>query len=472
MADDLYTPQTWANGPGGGTAISAPRLTHIESGIEVVDQAFQQLRDDVDAVQAGVGGQVRGQLELVDSTGRGTPTEGLLKWDTGLDLPIIGTGTVWRQIATAAISGGGAGGGGTAGPTNFTAVVNPDSSIALAWTLPTPPGAETITGVTVREKFKSPTGVSGMPLAGSATSNTRTASTSTAVREYYVTCTFSSSGESAESNHVTVYLPYGTAPPDDSSTGGGGTVGGGSAGSPAELLALGALPKTGGRYNLGIGQSGSSHIDVGVSTVEGGFVREGYFYLNTAGDGVIFKEYADGGRTSANTKYPRTELREYNQDGTTKSAWNASSGTHEFEYTIGVGQIWSVKPWMTIGQIHDAASDAVAIKIKGTSRTSLDIIANFYDTDHPTKLVTGYNATQGEACTQVTIKVQVSGGGTVRIYVNGVLKITSTAMVGKGSGHYWKLGAYGQSGTATGEAANATAYSIVYANKITHTPAI
>jgi hypothetical protein len=289
-----------------------------------------------------------------------------------------------------------------------------------------------------------------------------------------VTCTFSGGSESAESNHVTVYLPYGTAPPDDgggAGGGGGGTTGGGTAGSPAELLDLGPLPNTGGRFNLGVGQSGSTHIDIGVSTVEGGYVREGYFYFNTARDGVIFKEYANGGTTSTNTKYARTEMREYGQNGTAKAAWNASSGSHEFEYTVGVGQIWAGKPWMDIGQIHDAASDACAIKMKGTTRTSLDVVAVFYDTDHPTKLITGYDATQGESCAFHTIKVNVSGGGTCKIYVDGVLKITSSAMVGKGTGHYWKFGAYGQSGSPP-VSRPATAYAIYKSHKTTHSPTI
>jgi hypothetical protein len=36
---EVYTPQTWANGSGGGTPISAARLQHIEDGIEALDDA-------------------------------------------------------------------------------------------------------------------------------------------------------------------------------------------------------------------------------------------------------------------------------------------------------------------------------------------------------------------------------------------------------------------------------------------------
>lgn len=40
---DLYTPQTWANGSGGGTPINATRLGHIETGINALDAAIQTL---------------------------------------------------------------------------------------------------------------------------------------------------------------------------------------------------------------------------------------------------------------------------------------------------------------------------------------------------------------------------------------------------------------------------------------------
>lgn len=53
MADN-YTPQTWVDGPAGGTPISADRLTHIETGIDAIDAAVQALPDQtyVDAGDA------------------------------------------------------------------------------------------------------------------------------------------------------------------------------------------------------------------------------------------------------------------------------------------------------------------------------------------------------------------------------------------------------------------------------------
>jgi hypothetical protein len=460
----LYDAQTYANTAAGGTPLSASRLNHTEAGIADTSRTVLDLIDDVRALQGAL--DTSGRPVSGPSSLRGFPDDGRFFYDTDLDKPIWGNGSVWKDAAGTAVATSG-GGGTTGGPTNFSAVVQPDSSVVLSWTLP----AGTITGVTVREKFKSPGGVAGMPLAGSATTNTRAASTATAVREYYVTCTIGGV-ETAESNHVTVYLPYGTAPPDDAG-GGGGTVGGGTgAGSPAAVLALGALPKTGGRYNLGVGRP-SGHVDIPVSTVESGYIEEDYFYLNPAGTGVTFRCHPDGAKTSTNTKYPRTEMREYRQNGTDKAAWPANSGSHEFEYEWSVGQIWPNKCVTTMGQIHDASSDAMAIKMSGTDRTSLDVVAVFYDTVHPTKLLTGYDATQGDLAAHHTIKVNVSGGGVCKIYMDGALKITSTAMQGKGAGHYWKYGAYGQSAVSAGgnEPSSSRTDVTYYSHKTTHNPA-
>lgn len=38
-----YTPQTWADGSGGGTPLSAARLSHMEAGIEDADTRLSSL---------------------------------------------------------------------------------------------------------------------------------------------------------------------------------------------------------------------------------------------------------------------------------------------------------------------------------------------------------------------------------------------------------------------------------------------
>lgn len=197
-----------------------------------------------------------------------------------------GTGWVTCSLAAAPLVSGGSN-----APTAFTAVVNSDNTVPLTWALPTPPSGYTISAVTVREKFKSPTGVSGMPLAGTATSNTRPASSAASTREYYVTCTFSKASnpdvESAESNHVTVVLPFG-------STGGGGTGGGTSSGTtPAAILKIGTV----NFFSVDVGNSGGLNVSHTMAEITGGFVQSPYFEPNATNDAVGMQTTANGGTT-------------------------------------------------------------------------------------------------------------------------------------------------------------------------------
>jgi hypothetical protein len=242
----------------------------------------------------------------------GTPSlDGQLFYNQELEELWVPGGDTWYKTALTAVSGVS---GGSNAPLNFTAVVNSDSSTSLAWTLPTPPGGTTITAVTVREKFKSPNGVSGMPLAGSATSNTRAISTTPATREYYVTCTFSNGVESAESNHVTISLPFGTTP-----SGGGGSTGG-TGSTPAAVLGIG----TTNFFSVDIGNAGGANVSHTMAEIVNGFVQDPYFTVNATNDAVHMQCFANSGTTSGST-HPRTEFREVKSDGTTKAAWNMAS---------------------------------------------------------------------------------------------------------------------------------------------------
>ena len=108
MARSPYTQQTWADGQTGGTPITKVTLDHIETGVKGVDVDLDAAEDAIAALQSTVGGEP-GQLPKVDVTTRGTPTEGVMKWDTGLKLPIVGNGTAWSSIAITALTGSGSG---------------------------------------------------------------------------------------------------------------------------------------------------------------------------------------------------------------------------------------------------------------------------------------------------------------------------------------------------------------------------
>src|SRR5690606_39755023 len=70
-----------------------------------------------------------------------------------------------------------------------------------------------------------------------------------------------------------------------------------------------------------------------------------------------------------NTKYPRTELREFEEPDenggdpdSDRAAWDGSSGTHWMKGRSRVKQVAREKPWVCFFQIHDADSDLIRIQ--------------------------------------------------------------------------------------------------------------
>jgi hypothetical protein len=314
-----------------------------------------------------------------------------------------GTGSEWIELSVGdVVPGPGSG----AAPTGMTATVQPDNSIVLTW--------NPVSGATHYKLYeiRSPNGVAGADNLTTTTS-TRTPS-SMGNYEYWVTA-FVGGVESAQSNHATCTLPYGSSEEPG---------GGDPAGSPAELLAFNA---GGGRWNLGVGYP-SGHVDISPQDLESGWSETPYFYVNEAGTHVHFQVPMNGGRTSSNTKYPRTELREY--IGSSKAAWNGASGTHVMSYRAKVLHMEDDKPEIVIGQIHDGSDDTLQIRCEGTTwRASIN------GTEHSTTLG---NFAWG---TEVAIEIRLSSG-TLTIKVNGSTKITTNP--GYGSGQYFKIGAYAQ----------------------------
>jgi hypothetical protein len=403
---NLFNPKTWFDGPVGATPISAADLNRVEQGVEALDLEVDGLGDRLDAVQAALSNITATGVPVVTTSTRGTPSKGRVVFDDDLDQYMGGDGSAWIELSVGdEVSGPGSGGA----PTGMTAEVQPDNSIVLTW--------NAVSGATHYKLYEttSPTGVAG---ADNLTTTTSTRTPSTLRTYSYWVTAFVGGVESAQSNHADATLPYGSDPGDPG--------GGDPAGSPAELLAFNA---GGGRWNLGVGYP-SGHVDISPQQLESGWSETPYFYINEAGTHVHFQVPMNGGRTSANTKYPRSELREYQSNGTTKAAWNGASGTHVMSYKAKVIHMEADKPEIVIGQIHDGSDDTLQIRCEGTTwRASIN------GTEHATTLG---NFSWG---TEVAIEIRVSSG-TLTIKVNGTTKITTNP--GYGAGQYFKLGAYAQ----------------------------
>jgi len=342
-----WTPKSspaWTDGPNGGTPILASELNRIEQGIEALDVGLDAAETRLDAVQAAVAQLSDGRVPYGPTSQRPVPDVGLIYFDTTLNRPLIGTGTEWIEFGSSAPPDSP---GSSTAPKNFRVTVNPDNSILCEWD--PVPGASHYKLYEVR----SPNGVSG---AGNltVTYSLRTPSTM-GYYEYWVTA-FVDGVESAQSNHGICSLPYGSTP-DNPGT---------PSGSPAEVLAFGA---GGGDWNLGVGYP-SGHVDITPQQLMNGWSQAPYFYV--AEDGKVhFQVPMNGGRTSSNTKYPRTELREYRNGS--KASWNGSSGTHVMSGRTTMMHIESGKPEAVIAQIHDGDDDTLQLRWEnGSLRASIN----------------------------------------------------------------------------------------------------
>lgn len=437
-----FTPKDWQNDAIGGTPITEAELDLRDQVIAAIIAYADQLGDQVAALQGSTGntGQQVGTDNIVTSTNRGTPTMGKRVYDSGLQKPIWGDGSNWRDAA-GLVLGTVAGGGGTPlpgssnAPQNMTAVVNSDNSILLTW--------DAVAGATSYKLYEtaSPNGVSGAT-ALTVTTSTRTPGTLRNY-DYWVTATVGGV-ETASSNHVFPTLPYGST----AGTPGTGSTGGGLSGSPAQLLNIGGI---GGYWNLGVGYP-NGHVDVGYTELRNGFTDSPYFVLNSTATAVVFWVPMNGGRTSANTKYPRVELRELKADGVTKASWDGTTGRHRLQGKSKVMHYAPVKCEMCVAQIHDAADDTLQVRAEAPSATASQTWRLSVKGVEVVDLITGVALGQ-----EVGWDVDVNTG-TLTVRINGVSKWTSSP--GYGPGQYFKAGAYAQQ-NSTDQANSPTDYASV-----------
>jgi hypothetical protein len=256
---------------------------------------------------------------------------------------------------------------------------------------------------------------------------------------YTLTCPFTWSVYGDSYTMTTDPLPYGYTP----GTGGGGTV---TWPNPGAAHNIGSAAGQ-NSFNLGVGFAsdptyGTAHHDFARSEIEAGLVIPGYYEL-TADGKVLMSAHPNGGKTSANTEYARTEYRELERDGTTKMAFNPSDGDHYIKGRSGIiGSMASAKPETVIAQYHDASDDTVMIhvhdaqvrvKIRGTIAATLEAAW-----DHQPK----------------DWKLEVTGGGKVNVYWGDLTTpaYTTSTFVGNTAGWYGKSGDYMQWNTSNGDA--------------------
>lgn len=181
------------------------------------------------------------------------------------------------------------------------------------------------------------------------------------------------------------------------------------------------------------------------------FVLHPYFWRS--GGGVVFRAHA-GGATTANSGYPRSELREMTAGGSQNASWSNTAGSHSMTIRQAITHVPDVKPHVVAGQIHDGSDDVVMIRLEGT-RLFVEGSSNDLGELDP-------NYALG---TPFTVQV-IAQDGHIYVHYNGVPKVTYARA---GSGFYFKAGCYTQSNPSRGDAPGAYGEVIVYGLHVSHT---
>ncbi len=176
-----------------------------------------------------------------------------------------------------------------------------------------------------------------------------------------------------------------------------------------------------------------------------------FFQLDPSRDGVVLTSNA-GGVTTANSSYPRSELRE--MEGDKLASWSDTSGTHTMEVRQAVTQLPKAKPEVVTAQIHDTKSDVMEVRLEGQR-----LIGQYADGKQDFVIDPAY-----VLGTPYDIRI-VAAGGRIDVWYNGN---HAGGFNQSGSGWYFKTGSYLQSNTDRGDAADAVAKVVLYAVGVDH----
>jgi hypothetical protein len=150
-----------------------------------------------------------------------------------------------------------------------------------------------------------------------------------------------------------------------------------------------------------------------------------------AGNGVRFRAPVTG-VTTANSAYPRSELREMTSDGRGNASWSSTGGTHSLFIDQAITALPQTKPELVAGQIHDAKDDVLVIRLEGSNL--------YINVDGKNVHLLNPNYILGE---RFTLQFAVSSGQT-QVHYNGSAK-PQFSFAKDYSGAYFKAGAYTQS---------------------------
>ncbi|WP_461009183.1 chondroitinase-B domain-containing protein [Streptomyces capparidis] len=224
----------------------------------------------------------------------------------------------------------------------------------------------------------------------------------------------------------------------DPGNGGGGEV-------PADVLDLGNW-----KLQLPIGAS-ESPTEIKQPQLDS-YSHDPYFMVT--GDAVQFRAPVNGVTTSG-SNYPRSELREMTNGGTTNAAWSSTSGTHTLTVREAFTHLPEGKPELVGAQIHGVEDDVTALRLEGSRLW----ITDGDNSNH--HLITG----DYELGTVFEVKYVV-GNGEIDIYYNGQLE---TTLDHSDPTNYFKAGAYTQANCTNSSPCSTSNYGEVEIHQVSVT---
>ncbi|MDC7223645.1 MAG: polysaccharide lyase family 7 protein [Spirochaetales bacterium] len=186
------------------------------------------------------------------------------------------------------------------------------------------------------------------------------------------------------------------------------------------------------------------------------YVHPEYFYTTKENDGVVFRApvQADGtDATTANSKYPRSELREMALGGKIRASWDTDNGRHVMKVVQAITHLPEVKNQVVAGQIHDADDDVVMIRLEGSRL--------FVEAEGVPVGVLDENYILG---TKFEVEIAAEKDEIVVTYNKDV----EVKYPVHKEGCYFKAGVYTQSNLSKGDAPDAYGEVIIYDLNVTH----
>jgi hypothetical protein len=192
---------------------------------------------------------------------------------------------------------------------------------------------------------------------------------------------------------------------------------------------------------------------------------DAYFFTDKTDGAMTFFDPEDGVMT-ANSDYPRSELREMNADGT-EANWPIA-GTNTLSATLEVPQ---VPDHVCIGQIH--IGSAISTGLAASTKPLLELY--YYASgeidlgieDSPAGSQTVHSIATVPLGTKLTYVIELTGAGAITLTLNGTPAMFTMPSSFVGYGMYFKAGDYDQTADAD---AGATVGATVkfYALQVSH----